>query len=132
MKKPASNLINLTGLDPAVSATLSRGDRRQAEASLPKDQRARLAKEREKTKTRHRFNMDLDPQLDTRLAALAGEWSCPASGLANLAIALLLDAVDAGELDLRAYLVASKSPRYERTVKLPSDISDKPPPRGSP
>jgi hypothetical protein len=133
-KKSVSNLINLSAvdMDPAVEATLARGDRRQAESQLPKADRARLTKDRAKTAARHRFNMDLDPQLDTRLAALASEWSCPASGLANLAIALFLDAYDGDAIDLRAYTAPSKSPRYDRTVKLPAQKLDKSPPRGSP
>jgi hypothetical protein len=131
MKKQPSNLIDLSGLDPAVEATLRRGEQRQAEAQLPKAERAKLSKERAKTATRHRFNMDLDPDLDRRLAALASEMCCPASGLVNLAIALFLDAYDGDCIDLRAYLAPSKSPRYERTIKLPCGKSDKSPPRGS-
>jgi hypothetical protein len=126
------NLINFGDLDPAVAAAMGRGDRRQADARLPKDERARVAKQREKDSHRRRFNMDLDEDLDRRLAALASEYSCPASGLANLAIALFLDAYDQDSIDMRIYLAPSNSPRYDRTIKLPSRKINKSPPRGSP
>lgn len=116
MAKPSPNLIDLSGLDPAVGAALGRGDRRQADLRQPRAERQRQAKEREKTAARRRFNMDIEPDLDRRLADLASQLSCPASGLANLAIALMLDQVDQG-LDLSPYLAPSKSPRYQRTIK---------------
>jgi hypothetical protein len=134
--KKASNLIDLSALDldPAVQATINKGARLSSDRSLPKAERTRQAKEREKTSSRHRFNMDLDPSIDKRLASLANrdDVKCPASGLANLALHLFLDAVEAGAVDLRDYLAPSRSPRYERTIKLPSENADKSPPRGSP
>jgi hypothetical protein len=130
--KPATNLLDLSGLDPSVEAAIGLGNRRAAEASLSRTERARLTKDRAKEAKRHRFNMDLDPILNDRLAELAEEQRCPASGLANLAIAFMLDALDHDSLDLRPYLGPSKSPRYENTVKLPSVKPAKFSLRGSP
>lgn len=128
----AKNLIDFSDLDPAVAAAMGRGDRRQADAHLPKDERARVTKQRAKDSQRRRFNMDLDGDLDRRLAALAESYRCPASGLANLAIALFLDAYDQDAIDLRPYLAPSNSPRYDRIIKVPSQKINKSPPRGTP
>lgn len=124
-------LLSLPPLDPTVQAAINSGNRRQAQATLPREERARVAKQRAKDSKRNRFNMDLDPQLDQALRAVAEDLRCPASGLAELAIALLLDSVDRG-LDLSQYLERSRSPRYEYTVNLDSAIPDFILSRGSP
>lgn len=132
MKKSPTNLIDLGNLDPSVAAAIGLGERRASEASLPRDQRARLAKSRAKDEKRHRFNMDLDPALNEQLNHLASEYCCPASGLANLAIYLLLDAVALGDVDINQFLGPTKSMRYEHTVFLPTQNRDTPEARGTP
>ena len=72
-----------------------------------------------KTAKRHRFNMDIDPDLAAGLAALAEQMHCPASGLAALAICKLIDDVNDG-MDLQNYLSpCAKSHRYKYTIKTP-------------
>lgn len=131
-KATPPRLPDLSGLDPSVMAALSDGARRQASASLPRDQRAKQAKAAAKLAGRNRINLDVDPDLQSRLTALATHYGCPLSGLVNLAIYLILLDDQAGELDLTPFLAASNTPRYEHVIKLPSRKTDKPPPRGTP
>ena len=123
--------LSLPDLDPAVDAALVHGNRRQSEAHMPKDQRAKVARQRAKDARRNRFNMDLDPNLDNELCALADQLRCPTSGLAELAIYLMLQAVSEG-FDLTGYLIQTRSPRYEHVVKVPTLIPDNSSSSGSP
>jgi hypothetical protein len=70
--KDESNMTrftNLGGLDPAVNLLIDQGDRRQADAHLPRVERSRKKKERERAQKRkpHRINLDLPMDLKKRL-----------------------------------------------------------------
>jgi hypothetical protein len=69
--------------------------------------------------SRHLVTLDLDPHLHTKLAELAGDVSCSTSGLANLAISMMLDAIAQDALDLRAYLTPADCSRgrFKQSVK---------------
>ena len=133
MKKDSSGFINLSSAaDPAISRALAAGEQRQADQRLPKAERARLARERKKAAARvgRRAVYDLSPELISSVQALASEHSTTASQVAGLAIQLLLDGIERGEINLADYLMINTNPkshRYERTVK-----STKPPSRGTP
>jgi hypothetical protein len=60
-------------LDPAVNFLIDQGDRRKAEAHLPRDERSHKKKERERAFPRkpHCINLDLPIEMKERLIALA-------------------------------------------------------------
>lgn len=68
-----TRFTNLGNLDPAVNFLIDQGDRRQADARLPKVERSRKKKERERAQKRkpHRINLDLPLDLKKRLETQA-------------------------------------------------------------
>ena len=62
-------MTNLPGVDPAVESLLGQGQRRQDEARLPRTERSRKKKERERAEKRkpNRINLDLPVDLKKRL-----------------------------------------------------------------
>jgi len=74
---------NLSGVDPAVESLLGQGQRRQAESHLPKNERSRKKKERERAQKRipGRIGLDLPVELKHRLMVLAQKEGVPISQL---------------------------------------------------
>jgi hypothetical protein len=68
-----TNFTGLGSLDPAVNLLIDQGDRRQTEAHLPKGERTRKKKDRERAQRRkpNRINLDLPQDLKRRLEILA-------------------------------------------------------------
>jgi hypothetical protein len=118
MKKNAEGFIDL---DPAIAATLSSGDKRQAERSMSKPERKSAKRERAKAEARRgaRALYDLPPELIKAVKDLAEKNETSASQLAKLAVWMLLRDLKNGEFELREYLVsANKNPQYEYMVEL--------------
>lgn len=73
----------LPGVDPAVESLLGQGQRRQVESHLPKNERSRKKKERERAQKRipGRKGLDLPVELKHKLNALAHKEGVPISQL---------------------------------------------------
>ncbi|GAP11126.1 hypothetical protein BECAL_02311 [Bellilinea caldifistulae] len=116
MKRKDNGLIDLTAIDPVVEATLSQGRRRIAERSLPKDERKKTIREREKAAKRNRVMLDIDPAIMRDLSKLAEHYEISQSQLTSLALVLFLNAIEKGELDILPYLKPINNPRYSYVV----------------
>lgn len=117
MKRKDNGLIDLTNaIDPVVEATLSQGRKRIAERSLPKDERKKAIREREKAAKRNRVMLDIDPAIMRDLSKLAEHYEISQSQLTSLALVLFLNAIEKGELDILPYLKPINNPRYAYVV----------------
>ncbi len=121
MKKQNNGLIDfntLGDLDPVISATISNGQRRAADRTLPQKERKAKIRERAKAEARNgrRSVYDMDPELIRELAALAEKHQTSASQLAALAVWFFLDAIDKGQIQVRDYLQPVNNPRYAYLV----------------
>lgn len=107
--------------DPAVSALLGRTERRQADTRLPRKERQKKDKERAKMRSRAagHTTYDLPVALRKRIKEIAERERLPASQLAALALLRLLQDLERQQLDLGAYKIASRSPRYDFILRLP-------------
>ena len=81
--KGMTNFDVLPGVDPAVESILGQVQRRQVEAHLPKNERSRKKKERDRAEKRKpkRINLDLPQGLKKRLELLAKKERVPISRL---------------------------------------------------
>jgi hypothetical protein len=101
--KTESNMTrftNLSGLYPTVNLLIDQGDRRQTDACLPRVERSRRKKERERAQKRkpQRINLDLPLDLKKRLETLAKLEEVPVSQLAvNVQAGEWQQRVDPGE-----------------------------------
>ena len=78
-----TRFTELGSLDPAVNLLIDQGDRRQADARLPRAERSRKKKERERAQRRkpHRINLDLPLDLKNSLEIQAKREGVPISQL---------------------------------------------------
>jgi hypothetical protein len=110
-------------LDPAVQAALGSGNKRQAERSMPREQRKRKLREKAKGEARkgQRALYDLPEELIEEVKKVAAQYSTSASQIAKLAILMFLQAEKNGyQIDVRAYRVpAGKNPKFEYVIELP-------------
>jgi hypothetical protein len=111
-------------LDPVVANLLSGMEQRQQEAQLPRKERERLVKERNKIKARReqRATYDLPPVIRESITRLAEAQKVPASQLATLALARFLIEYENGSIDLGAYKQPSRSPRYDWNLVFPDSL----------
>jgi len=111
-------------LDPAVADLLAGMEQKQAEASLPRRQREKKARERAKIQARRdlRATYDLPPVLRERIKDLAEDLRLPASQLVTLALARFLQEYDGGAVDLGEYKRPSRSPRYDWNLEFPEEL----------
>ena len=109
--------------DPAVSALLDQSQRRQAEQRLTRGEREKKKKEREKIRKRRPFHTtyDIPVGLRERIKQVAEQHRVPASQVATLGLLMLVQALDDGQVDIGAYKVPSRSPRYDWNLVLPVD-----------
>ncbi|MCW4004961.1 MAG: hypothetical protein NWE95_13740 [Candidatus Bathyarchaeota archaeon] len=105
-------------IDPAVSALIDSMEKSRAERAHPMADRKRQRKEREKNAKRNRVMLDLPPELEARLVALAHKIECPISQAAAYLLAIGLSELDAGRVDLRANRKPSKSPKFAWNLDL--------------
>ena len=120
--KEANGFLN-GGLDPAVQAALGSGNRRQAERSLPREERKRKLREKAKGEARkgQRALYDLPEELIEEVKKVAAEYGTSASQIAKLAIWMFLKAEKNGyQIDVRRDRVpAGKNPKFEYVIELP-------------
>lgn len=111
-------------LDPVVANLLSGMEQRQQEAQLPRKERERLVKERNKIKARReqRATYDLPPIIREAIMRLAETQKIPASQLATLALARFLNEYENGSIDLGEYKQPSRSPRYDWNLVFPESL----------
>ena len=121
--KDANGFLN-GGLDPAVQAALGSGNKRQAERSLPREERKRRLREKAKGEARkgQRALYDLPEELIEEVKKVAGEYGTSASQIAKLAIWMFLQTQKGHKFvgDVREYRVpAGKNPKFEYVIVLP-------------
>ena len=119
MKRQSNGLPNLDDLDPAVAAAIGDGQRRQAEARLPKGERKQRIKDKQHSDDRKgmRATYDLPPVLINALSDLAKENQTTASQLAALAISEFLSRVET-EIHIEDYKIPIHNPRYSFLISL--------------
>jgi hypothetical protein len=106
--------------DKDALSIINQRDKRAAESHLPRAERKRVRREREKSADRkaRRFNLDVDEDLKAWAKELAKKHACPASQIVQLAMQRLQDQIANGEVELRNYLsVMDGNPRYEYQVE---------------
>jgi hypothetical protein len=128
---PDRTLSRRPVLDPAVADLLTGMEQKQADASLPRKQRERKARERAKIQSRReqRATYDLPPVLRQQIKDLAETERLPASQLVTFALALFLQQLSVGAIDLNQYKRPSRSPRYDWNLELPADLAPAAPTR---
>ncbi len=99
-------------MDPAVAAILDRGNRMQADRALPKAERAKVKKKRDRqsARTGRRGAYDLEPELIEAMKKIAEDEGTTASQVVGIALHMFL----AKRVDLSIYKVKlDRNPRYE-------------------
>ncbi len=107
-------------IDPAVAALLRHQDEKQSEAHLPKDERRKKNREREKLRSLlpNRVTYDLPEGMKNHIAKIAETQKTSASQVAAILLTYGLEALEQGSIDLSSYRVPSRSPRYEWNLDL--------------
>ena len=102
-------------IDPSVAELLETLENKQAEQHLPRRERSRRTREREKIAARReaRVTYDRPPALRQKMADLAQSQGVPASQLVTLALLRFLKDLGAGQVALGQYKQPSHSPRYD-------------------
>lgn len=98
--------------DPKVMALLSAGRDRKQNRALPKGERARVkkAKDRQEARVGRRGAYDLDPELIAEMKRIAEENGTTASQVVGIALHMFLNR----HIDLSFYKVKlERNPRYE-------------------
>lgn len=112
---PKKNLPRRDSIDPVVTELLKEMEQRQIESQLPRREREKKARERQKITARRerRATYDLPPEIRLKISDLSDRLSIPASQLVTLALIRFLDVYENGKLDLGSYKFPSRSPRYD-------------------
>ncbi len=111
---------DLPGVDPAVESLLGQGQRRQAEAHLPRSQRSQRKKERERARKRlaKRINLDLPVDLKQRLETLAKNEGVPISQLAAFLLYAPVHELEKRGISLWGYKTTSGCAKFEFNLDL--------------
>ncbi len=115
-----TNFNNFPGIDPAVQSLLGQVQRRQVEAHLPKNERYRKKKERERTQRRkpNRINLDLPQDMKRRIEVLAKREGVPISQLVAFLLIEPVDLLEKRDISLWGYKTASRCPKFECNLDL--------------
>ena len=115
-----TRFTNLGSLDPAVNLLINQGDRRQADARLPRGERSRKKKERERAQRRkpHRITLDLPLYLKKRLEQQATREGVPISQLVAFLLYEPLHMLETKAISLWRYKTASHCPKFECNLDL--------------
>ncbi len=118
--KGMTSFNDLSGVDPAVESLLGQVQRRQVEAHLPKNERARKKKERERAEKRkpNRINLDLPQDLKKRLELLAKNEGVPISQLVAFLLYEPVFQLEKRIISLWGYKTASGCPKFECNLDL--------------
>ena len=101
-----------SAIDPAVAELLETMDQKASERSLPRDDRIRKVREREKARARNRVMLDLPQEIEKRIKTLAAKHECTISQIAALLIWQGIKDLENGLLNPSVYKKPSRSPRY--------------------
>jgi hypothetical protein len=106
---------NISGIDPAVESLIGQGQRRQDEARLPRTERSRKKKERERAEKRkpNRINLDIPVDLKKRLEQLAKKDGVPISQLVAFLLYEPVHQLESQVISLWGYKTASGCPKFE-------------------
>ena len=115
-----TRFTNLGSQDPAVNLLIDQGDRRQAEARLPKVERSRKKKERERAQKSkpHCINLDLPLDLKKRLETQAQLEGVPVSQLVAFLLFEPLHLLEDKSISLWSYKIPSHCPKFECNLDL--------------
>lgn len=118
--KGLTSFEELPGVDPAVESLLGQGQRRQDEARLPRIERSRRKKERERAEKRkpNRINLDLPVDLKKRLENLANKEGVPISQLVAFLLYEPVHQLESRVISLWGYKTASGCPKFECNLDL--------------
>ena len=118
--KGMTSFNDLPGVDPAVESLLGQVQRRQVEAHLPKIERSRKKKERERAEKRkpNRINLDLPQDLKRRLELLAKKEGVPISQLVAFLLFEPVYLLERRTISLWGYKTASGCPKFECNLDL--------------
>jgi hypothetical protein len=118
--KGLTSFEELPGVDPAVESLLGQGQRRQDEARLPRIERSRKKKERERAEKRkpNRINLDLPVDLKKRLEQLAKKEGVPISQLVAFLLYEPVYQLESRVISLWGYKTASGCPKFECNLDL--------------
>jgi predicted HicB family RNase H-like nuclease len=119
-QKSLTGFDNLPGVDPAVESLLGQGQRRQVESHLPKNERTRKKKERERSEKRmpNRINLDLPQDLKRQLELLAKKEGVPVSQLVAFLLYEPVSLLEQRTITLWGYKTASGCPKFEANLDL--------------
>ena len=111
---------DLPGVDPAVESLLGQGQRRQVESHLPKNERSRKKKERERAQKRipGRIGLDLPVELKNRLIGLAQKEGVPISQLVAFLLYESINLLEQERISLWGYKTISTSPKFDSNLDL--------------
>jgi len=118
--KGMTNFDDLSGIDPAVESLLGQVQHRRVEAHLPKNERSRIKKERERAEKRkpNRINLDLPQDLKKRLQLLAKKEGVPVSQLVAFLLYEPVFQLENRTISLWDYKSASGCPKFECNLNL--------------
>jgi hypothetical protein len=118
--KGMTSFTDISGVDPAVESLLGQGQRRQDEARLPRTERSRKKKERERAEKRkpNRINLDLPVDLKKRLEYLAKKEGVPISQLVAFLLYEPVYHLESRVISLWGYKTASGCPKFECNLDL--------------
>jgi hypothetical protein len=118
--KGMTSFSDLSVVDPAVEPLLGQGQRRQDEARLPRTERSRKKKERERAEKRkpNRINLDLPVDLKKRLELLAKKEGVPISQLVAFLLYEPVYQLESRVISLWGYKTASGCPKFECNLDL--------------
>jgi hypothetical protein len=108
------------GIDPAVESLLGQGQRRQDEAHLPRNERTRKKKERERAEKRkpNRINLDIPVDLKKRLEIQAKCEGVPISQLVAFLLYEPLHLLETKAISLWSYKTTSRCPKFDCNLDL--------------
>ena len=111
---------DLHGIDPAVESLIDQGQRHQVESHLPKNERSRKKKERERAQKRlaNRINLDLPVDLKNRLELLAKKEGVPVSQLVAFLLYGPVHQLETHMISLWGYKMASGCRKFEWNIDL--------------
>jgi hypothetical protein len=117
---------DLTDVDPAVESLLGQGQRRQEESHLPKNERSRKKKERERAQKRipGRIGLDLPVELKHHLNTLAQKEGVPISQLVAFLLYEPVYLLEHKRISLWGYKTASTSPKFDSNLDLKRKAED--------
>lgn len=111
---------NREALDPVVASYFQEQERQDRERALPRAERRKLLRERQKNAERRgrRALYDFPPGLIKAIATIAEEARMTNSQVAGLFLLHALQDYRHGKINLRDYRQPSSSPRYDYRIDL--------------